>query len=116
MAEFEWAQKILVNRGTYKQSVHAEQQTHSRPCLLKMERNPFWYTARKYRFGQAYYDSAINSFTKDFENYEAIQKRQEILTEFVKYSETIELQNSLLLMAKMDLDTKTANTRGLERN
>ena len=103
MAEFEWKQKNLGPAvENYKQSVHAGSNKRIQGhAFLKLGEIHFD-TLRKYSLAKAYYDSAINSLPKDFENYEAIQKRQEILTEFVKYSETIELQDSLLLMAKMD--------------
>jgi hypothetical protein len=43
-----------------------------------------------------YYDSAIGALPKDFENYEAIKKRQEVLGEFAKYTEAITWNDSLL--------------------
>ena len=49
-----------------------------------------------------YYDSTVSTLNKDFENYPAIKTRQEVLTEFVKHLRTIEWQDSLMVMAKMD--------------
>ncbi|MBX2914097.1 MAG: tetratricopeptide repeat protein [Cyclobacteriaceae bacterium] len=57
---------------------------------------------KKYSLAKLYYDSTINTLPKDFENYEAIKKRQEVLGEFVKYTEAIIWNDSLLLMTAMD--------------
>ena len=62
----------------------------------------YYDTLRKYELSQAYYDSAINALPKDYEGYEAIKARQEILDEFVKHLNTIKWQDSLLSMANMD--------------
>ncbi|KXK31567.1 MAG: tetratricopeptide domain-containing protein [Bacteroidetes bacterium OLB12] len=57
---------------------------------------------KKYSLAKLYYDSAIGALPKDFENYEAIKKRQEVLGEFAKYTEAITWNDSLLAMAEMD--------------
>lgn len=57
---------------------------------------------KKYSLAKLYYDSAIGALPKDFENYEAIKKRQEVLGEFAKYTEAITWNDSLLAMADMD--------------
>lgn len=57
---------------------------------------------KKYSLAKAYYDSAIGSLPKEFENYENIKKRQEVLGEFVTYTETIQLQDSLLYLSTLD--------------
>lgn len=65
----------------------------------------YYDTLRDYELSQAYYDSAISALPKDFENYEAIKARQEILNEFVKNLKTIQWQDSLLAMANLDSAT-----------
>jgi tetratricopeptide (TPR) repeat protein len=62
----------------------------------------YYDTLRQYELSQAYYDSAISALPKDYEGYAAIKARQEILDEFVKNLKTIEWQDSLLMLAKMD--------------
>jgi len=57
---------------------------------------------RKFSLAKAYYDSAVSTLPTDTEGLAAINKRKEILTEFVEYTGTIELQDSLLRMASMD--------------
>ena len=57
---------------------------------------------KKYSQAKLYYDSAIGALPKDFENYEAIKKRQEVLGEFAKYTEAITWNDSLLMQASVD--------------
>lgn len=64
---------------------------------------------KKYSLAKLYYDSAIGALPKDFENYETIKKRQEVLGEFAKYTEAITWNDSLLALA--NLDTATVRMR-----
>ncbi len=58
-------------------------------------------TLKNYSVAQAYYDSAVNTLPKNYENYEKIVERSEVLSRFTKQINTITLQDSLL-----DLSTK----------
>lgn len=69
----------------------------------------YYDTLHDYEMSQAYYDSAINALPKDYEGYEAIKSRQEILNEFVKHLKTIQWQDSLLELAALDSATIRAN-------
>ncbi|HEY0742752.1 MAG TPA: tetratricopeptide repeat protein [Chryseosolibacter sp.] len=69
----------------------------------------YYDTLKDYRLSQAYYDSAIRSLPQDYENYEAIKTRQEILNEFVTHLNTIEWQDSLLRLSSMDTATIRAS-------
>lgn len=62
----------------------------------------YYDTLRQYELSQAYYDSAITSLPRDYEGYDAIKARQEILDDFVKNLNTIKWQDSLLHMAGLD--------------
>jgi tetratricopeptide (TPR) repeat protein len=62
----------------------------------------YYDTLRKYELSQAYYDSAINALPTDYEGYDKIKARQEILDEFVKNLNTIKWQDSLLMLASLD--------------
>ncbi len=64
---------------------------------------------KKYSQAKLYYDSAIGALPKDFENYENIKKRQEILGDFAKYTEAITWNDSLLLLSAFD--SATVRTR-----
>lgn len=57
---------------------------------------------KKYSQAKLYYDSAIMTLPKEFENYNAIKKRQEVLGQFVMYTETITVNDSLLRLSAMD--------------
>lgn len=48
-----------------------------------------------------YYDSALVALPKEFKNYETIKSRKEVLGELVKHIQTVELEDSLLRIAKM---------------
>ena len=76
---------------------------------------------KKYSLAKLYYDSAIAVLPKDFENYDAIKKRQEVLGEFAKYTEAITWNDSLLYLATFDsltvrtkLDSVLANRKKTE--
>src|SRR5690606_11676291 len=62
----------------------------------------YYDTLKQYAFSSAYYDSAINSLSKDYEGYAAIKERQEILNEFVKNLNIIQQQDSLLKLSALD--------------
>lgn len=57
---------------------------------------------KRFSTAKTYYDSAMISLPKDFDNYENIAKRHEVLGEFVRYTGDIELQDSLLMMSALD--------------
>lgn len=62
----------------------------------------YYDTLRNYKLSQAYYDSAVQALPIDYENYEAIKARQEILNEFVENLNTIQWQDSLLRLSTLD--------------
>lgn len=62
----------------------------------------YYDTLRNYKLSQAYYDSATQALPPDYENYEAIKARQEILNEFVANLNTIQWQDSLLRLSNLD--------------
>ncbi|HEY3405058.1 MAG TPA: tetratricopeptide repeat protein [Ohtaekwangia sp.] len=59
-------------------------------------------TLKNYGLAQAYYDSAVGTLPKDYEGYEAIKARKEVLDEFVKNLNIIQWQDSLLNLASLD--------------
>lgn len=60
---------------------------------------------KRYGLAKSYYDSAVAVLPKEIDGYLSIKKRQEVLGDFVKYTETISWQDSLLHMVKMDSAT-----------
>ena len=86
----------------YKQATHAgkNKRIQGNSFLRLGEIN--FDSLKKYSLAKAYYDSAIGALPKEFENYSNIKKRQEVLGEFVTYTETIQLQDSLLYLSTLD--------------
>jgi tetratricopeptide (TPR) repeat protein len=62
----------------------------------------YYDTLKNYELAQAYYDSAISTLPPDYENYEQIKTRQQVLNEFVTHLKTIQWQDSLLALANID--------------
>lgn len=60
------------------------------------------YELKNYELSQSYYDSALKSLPKDFENIEQIKKRHDVLNDFVKNLQTIRWQDSLLTLSTLD--------------
>jgi tetratricopeptide (TPR) repeat protein len=109
IGEFEWKQKNLSPAvANYKSAVHAGTNKRIQGLAFLKLAEIHFDTLKKYSLSKAYYDSAITSLPPDFENLSVLKRRQEILVDYVKYSETIILQDSLLSMAALD----TAVLRG----
>ncbi len=101
--EFERKQGHLTEAiDNYKLSAHAgkNKRIQGNAYLRIGELN--FDSLKKYSLAKAYYDSAIGALPKEFENYAGIKKRQEVLGEFVTYTETIQLQDSLLSLSTLD--------------
>jgi len=103
MGIFELKQKNVENAiADFKQSVR--EGTNKRvdgEAYLRLG-ELYYDTLRNYKLSQAYYDSAIQALPLDYENYEAIKARQEILDEFVENLNTIQWQDSLLRLSTLD--------------
>lgn len=103
IGEFERKQNNLTAAiNNYKLSAHAG--TNKRiqgSAFLRIGQLEFD-SLKKYSLAKLYYDSAIAALPKDFENYELIKKRQEVLGEFAKYTEAITWNDSLLYLASFD--------------
>ncbi len=56
----------------------------------------------KYRTSKLYYDSTVSNMTEEITRYDETEERQDILTRFVTELETVELQDSLQSLAKLD--------------
>lgn len=103
IAEFEWKQKNLGPAvSNYKSSVHAGNNKRIQGLAFLKLGEIHFDSLKKYSLAKKYYDSSLTSLTKEYDNYAAIKRRQEILVDFVKYSDIITLQDSLLTMATMD--------------
>jgi len=90
----------------YKLSVktsttNARQKAYSYLGLGKI----YYDTLNNYRLAKNYYDSTVNTMPKDEEIFESVQKRQEILVDFVKQITTIQTNDSLLHLASLPEDS-----------
>ena len=117
MAEFEARQNNLDKAiEYYNSSIRSGQKNKRQKGMSYLKLGKIYYdTLRNYKLAEAYYDSTIQTLPKDFEGYAEIKNRQSILSNFVKQLNTIELQDSLITLSKMDTsDLKVMFTRYLE--
>ena len=103
LGEFERKQNHLNEAiDNYKLAAHAGRNKRIQGTAYLRSGQIYFDSLKKYELAKAYYDSAVSSLPKEFDDYEAIKKRQEILGDFVKYTQTIQWQDSLLVMAELD--------------
>ncbi len=107
-----------------KSSVAVSENNPRQKGLAYLKLGELYYDLYKnYPLAQAYYDSTVNVLPQDEEHYEEIKERSEILTDFVKQLQTIQLQDSLLALAEMKtsdlqqlLDNVVAEQEQLEKD
>ncbi len=103
LGEFEKKQNNLKEAlQDYKLSAHAGKNKRVQGMAFLRCGQINFDSLKKYRPAKLYYDSAVGALPKDFEGLEAIKKRQAILGEFVKYTDAITLNDSLLFLASLD--------------
>ena len=104
MAEFEMKQNHLDKAiEYYESSVAASLNNKRQKAYSYLKLGLINYdTLRNYPKAKAYYDSTMMELPQDEPDYLAIQERQTILEDFVNQLNTIQLQDSLLSLAKMD--------------
>ncbi len=106
LGEFEKKQNLLRDAiKEYKLAAHAGKNKRVQGMAFLRIGQLNFDSLKRYKPAKLYYDSAVGALPKDFEDLEAIKKRQVILGEFVKYTETITLNDSLLLLAALDTAT-----------
>ena len=103
LGEFERKQgNVMEAIEQYKLSAHAGKNKRIQGSAFLRIGQLNFDSLKHFPLAKSYYDSAVSSLPKEYENYDAIKKRHEILGEFVKYTETIQWQDSLLTMASLD--------------
>ncbi|MBS1554551.1 MAG: tetratricopeptide repeat protein [Bacteroidetes bacterium] len=101
--EFERKQGLVIEAITqYTQAAHAGKSKRIQGQAYLRTGQLYFDTLKKYSLAKLYYDSAVGALPKDFENLDAIKKRQELLGQFAKYTEAITLNDSLLYLASLD--------------
>ena len=87
----------------YDQSVRASVSNNRQKGYSYLALGQIYYDSLDdYRTAKLYYDSTVSVLPTDEDNYAAVTKRQEILTNFVEQITIIEVQDSLLKLAQMD--------------
>jgi tetratricopeptide (TPR) repeat protein len=103
LGEFERKQNHLNEAiDNYKLAAHAGNNKRVQGTSFLRTGQIYFDSLKKYELAKAYYDSAISSLPKEVDDYDLIKKRQEVLGDFVKYTQTIVWQDSLLAMANLD--------------
>jgi tetratricopeptide (TPR) repeat protein len=103
LGEFERKQNHLDEAiKNYQLAAHAGTNKRIQGSAFLKVGQLYFDSLKKYDLAKVYYDSAVSALPREFENYQNIKKRQEVLGDFVKYTETIRWQDSLLVMASMD--------------
>jgi tetratricopeptide (TPR) repeat protein len=93
----------------YKLSAHAGKNKRIQGNAYLRIGQLYFDSLKRFSLAKSFYDSALSSLPPEFENYVAIKKRHDVLGEFVKYTETITWQDSLLTMASLDSSTLRAS-------
>jgi len=106
LGEFERKQNHLTEAiDDYKLAAHAGKNKRIQGSAFLRIGQLYFDSLKRYDQAKLYYDSAVQSLPKEFENYAQIKIRQEVLGDFAKYNETIRWQDSLLVMAAIDTAT-----------
>lgn len=92
--------------ANYKQSIKVSEENNRQKGLSYLRLANIHYDSLKnFELAKNYYDSTVAALPKSEENYGAIKTRQEVLEEFVKYITTIRINDSLVSLSKLPLDS-----------
>jgi tetratricopeptide (TPR) repeat protein len=100
-------------RGNYKQAIKQLKQSVAASKADGLQKSYsylklgeiFFENLQQYELAKAYYDSTVQTLPATALNYEKIVKRQQVLDNFVTQVTTIQTQDSLQRLAKMDTAT-----------
>lgn len=101
---FEARQKNLDKALEYYNLAIRNSQSDRQKGLAYYQQATIYYDSlHNYKMAQAYYDSTVSTLPRDENvNFQVIDKRNKVLDDFVKHFNTIERNDSLLNLAKMD--------------
>ena len=104
LASFEMRQGNLTQAiEYYNEAVQASINNNRQKAYAYLALGKIYYDSLEdYRKAKLYYDSTVSVLPQDEDNYQAVTKRQEVLTNFVEQYNIIEEQDSLLALAEMD--------------
>lgn len=101
--EFERKQNHLPEAiALYKSAAHAGSNKRIQGYAFLRVGQIQFDSLRNYKLAKAYYDSALRLLPKDFDQYALHKKRSDVLADFVTYTETIHLNDSLLRLSVLD--------------
>ncbi|WP_400192503.1 hypothetical protein [Hymenobacter sp. B81] len=111
MARLEYRQQRYDQAlGLLNQSVRANTQNRAQRAYSYLLAGRIYYeNLQKYRLAAAYYDSTTQSLPRESPEFAATAERRDILRDFAQQLTTIETQDSLLTLAR--LDTAALRTR-----
>ena len=106
-AQFEAKQNNLDKALEYYRQSNRYSKSNRQSGLAYYRQATIYYDSLKnYRLAQAYYDSTVTTLPRDEEvDFTLIDKRHEVLGDFVKYFNIIEVNDSLLTLASLDSAT-----------
>lgn len=107
MAEFEIRKGNLDKAiAYYKSSVRSSTNNNRQKGQSYLKLGEIHYDSlTNYEIAKAYYDSTISVLPQDYEKYNEIKQRQEVLADFVAQLNVIQLQDSLLTLSQQDSAT-----------
>jgi tetratricopeptide (TPR) repeat protein len=73
----------------------------------------YFYDKKDFKMAEAYFDSAATAINKDAPEYKEVSTISKTLKEYVKHLHTIEYQDSMLALAKMDSTTLARHIAGI---
>jgi len=94
----------LLNLSTMQNDKYSSQKGYSYERLgdIYFKYEPLKPQKESYKLSKVYYDSTVNVVSKSIEGYDDIVERHEVLTDFVKQVNTIEKEDSLQRLSKLD--------------
>lgn len=95
--------KLEAAIDNYKKSIQASTDNTRQKSYAYLKLAELYYNQyNDYRLAKVYYDSTAASLPQDEASYAQVQQRQEVLENLVTQLNTVELQDSLLQLVKMD--------------
>ncbi|TGE26339.1 tetratricopeptide repeat protein [Hymenobacter metallicola] len=104
MARLEYRQQRYDNSlALLRKSARANSNNRAQKAYTYLLAGRIYYeNLQKYRLAAAYYDSTVQNMAREVPEYAATAERSEILKEFAKQITTIETQDSLQALARLD--------------
>lgn len=103
LAKVEYRDKNIPNAIKYYQlSVSKSTKNQAQKAESYLALGNIYLDMPKYRLGQAYYDSAAQVIPQDHKNYQNVQDKKTVLSELISNILTIEAQDSLQQLSKLN--------------